>query len=160
MTDKVFPCNLTRVYNHLLREITNHGYVQAACGMRLRYSQYFFLILTLSVFYTLFCKELILLCMPWPLILTQGNVIPWWKICMVVFLLHSSPKEVHIDLPQFSGRPRVTDPDLGSCQFYQMVLTTICKRPHSKIPYGSQVLTRGLLQVTLKTNWRNWNSEN
>ncbi len=29
--------------------------------------------------------------------------------------IHSSPKEVHIDSPQFSRRPWVTDPDLGSC---------------------------------------------
>ncbi len=46
--------------------------------------------------------------------------------------LHSSPKEVHIDSPQFSRWPRVTNPDLGSCQFCQMVLTAICKRPHSQ----------------------------
>ena len=38
-----------------------------------------------------------------------------------------SPREVHIDLPQFSRWPWVTDPDLGSCRFCQMVLTAICK---------------------------------
>ncbi len=50
--------------------------------------------------------------------------------------LHSSPKEVHIDLPQFSQWPWVTDPDLESFRFCQMILPAICKRPHSKIPYG------------------------
>ncbi len=45
-------------------------------------------------------------------------------------ILHSSPKEVHIDLPQFSRWPWVTDPDLGSCRFCQMVLTA---RPIDKI---------------------------
>ncbi len=46
---------------------------------------------------------------------------------------------MHIDSPQFSRWPWVTDPDLGSCRFCQMVLTAICKRPHSKIPYGSLI---------------------
>ncbi len=56
-------------------------------------------------------------------------------IALICSNLHSSPKEVHIDLPQFSWWPWITDPDLGSCQLCQMVLTAICKRPHSKIPY-------------------------
>ncbi len=37
-------------------------------------------------------------------------------------LLHSSPKEVHIDFTQFSRWPRVTDPDPWSCQVCQMVI--------------------------------------
>ncbi len=55
---------------------------------------------------------------------------------LVGYTLHSSPKEVHIDLPLFSRWPWVTDPDLGSCHFCQMVLTAICKRllrPFSKL---------------------------
>ncbi len=64
--------------------------------------------------------------------------------------IHSSPKEVHIDSPQLSGWPWVTDPDLRSCLFCQMVLTAICRRPHSKIPFC-------LLRVTHKTNWQNLN---
>ncbi len=46
---------------------------------------------------------------------------------VVLFHVHSSPKEVHIDLPQFSRWPWVTDPDLGSCRCCQMVLTVIIK---------------------------------
>ena len=55
-------------------------------------------------------------------------------------LLHSSAKEVHIDLPQFSWWPWVTDPDLapGSCQFCQIVLTT--KWPDLKGPQKIRVV--------------------
>ena len=75
--------------------------------------------------------------------------------------IHTSPKEVHIDFAHFSRWHRVTDPNLGSCHVCQMVLGVVCKRPHLEIPYGSHALLKfwhpGLLRVTLKTIWKNWN---
>ena len=38
---------------------------------------------------------------------------------------------MHIDFIQLSRWPRVTDPDLGSCQSCQMVMGVICKRSGS-----------------------------
>ncbi len=49
----------------------------------------------------------------------------------VLFQVHSSPKQMHIDLIQFSQSPWVTEPDLGSCQNCQMVFGVLHKRPHS-----------------------------
>ncbi len=45
------------------------------------------------------------------------HVISWYTV------LH---KKVQVDFTQFSQRPRVTDPDPGSCQVCQMVLGLIC----------------------------------
>ncbi len=47
------------------------------------------------------------------------------------FILHSSPKELHIDFNQFSGWPQLTEPDPGSCR--HRVLCKLLFRPFCKI---------------------------
>ncbi len=66
-----------------------------------------------------------------------ANVILFLKTSWRLTILHSSPKEVHIDFTQYSQWPPVTDPYPGSWKVCQMVLGVICKRPCSKIPCGS-----------------------
>ena len=65
--------------------------------------------------------------------------------CLIYLHVHYSPKEVHIDLLQISRWRWVTDPDLGPCQFCQMVFTfwhgvfcELLSRPIDKIK-----MTRG-----------------
>ncbi len=53
----------------------------------------------------------------------QGSRVgsPFFSVCKTKWKVHSSPKEVHINLPQFSRWPWVTDHDLGSCRFCKMI---------------------------------------
>ncbi len=73
----------------------------------------------------------------------------WWDLIWDPTFIHSSP-EVHIVFIQFSQWAQVTDPDPGSCRVCQMVFGWICKRPRSKIPYGSLALLRFLSTCHLR----------
>ena len=79
----------------------------------------------------------------------QDDIPNWYRHyahrkCPTSFV-HSTPKEVHIDLPHFSRWHWVTDPDLGSCRFCQMVLKAICKR-----------LLRPIYKIKMIRGWGRW----
>ena len=58
-------------------------------------------------------------------------------------VIHSSPKEVHIEFIPFSRWPGAADPDPGSCQVCQMVFGVICDLLSQIRKFDKIKMTRG-----------------
>ena len=79
-------------------------------------------------------EELIRIDLQWSALIGIGD-----RHCMsCTYNVHSSPKEVHINLFQFSWWPWVTDPDPGPCQVCQMVLGAVSSIIMTQVTYRLQ----------------------
>ena len=71
----------------------------------------------------------------------------------IVYHIHSSSKETQLFWTPFSRWPWVTDPDFGSCTFYQMVLLGVQLQLHFEYSLRNKVYTFFWSRVYLHDCW-------